>query len=597
MFTRLIDRPLILGTRGMVTSGHYLATAAGQRIALQGGNAVDAAAAVGFCLSVLVPHEHTIGGEVPILVYSARERRAFAISGVGWAPAAFTIDWCRANGVDVIPGDGFLPATVPAVVGTWGLALQRFGTLSLAQVLQPALELAEEGFPMYLGLQRALTAQSGLYRERYPSTAEVYLPGGRVPEIGERLRSPGLAWTFRAMCSAEAAQAGRGRTAAIQAGCDAFYRGEIADRLLNFARNHAVLDATGSAHTALLDAADLVGWQAEIEEPLHLGFHGFEVYKCPPWTQGPVFLQHLALLSGFDLARMGLDSAEYLHTLIETGKLAFADREAYYGDPRFDPLRMDVTLSEPYNAARRALVESRASLEMRPGDAGDGIPEYVGFDVIADNRRGMGLPALANRQLGEKASGDTTHLDVIDREGNMVAATPSGAWLGSSPLIPGLGFPLGTRAQMFYLNPGRPNALAPHKRPRATLTPALATRAGQPSLAFGMRGGDQQDQKTLQFFLAHAVFGLDIQAALDMPSYYLEHFPNSFYPRQGDPGRVIIDSRVGAEVLAELERRGHRLTVVPEMFHNAMAAQFDPDQGVLRGGVCSTGENAYAIGW
>jgi gamma-glutamyltranspeptidase/glutathione hydrolase len=421
-------------------------------------------------------------------------------------------------------------------VGTWALALQRFGTLSLAQVLQPAIELAEEGFPLYAALRRDLAANAEKYRQRYPTTGEVYLLGGRVPEVGERVRNPGLAWTLRTMAQAEAEHAGRGRITAIQAGRDAFYRGAVAERLLAYARHNPVEDASGSRHTALLDADDLSEWQAEIETPLSLEFHGLEVFKCPAWTQGPAFLQHLALLKGFDLVGMGLNSAEYLHILIETGKLAFADREAHYGDDHFDPARFDVLLSEAYNAARRGLVGPTASLELRPGDVGDGLPDYVEFDVRLDNRRGMGLDGPGNG-TGAKAAGDTTHLDVIDHQGNMVAATPSGGWIGSSPVIPGLGFPLGTRGQVFYLNPRRPNALAPHKRPRATLTPSMATLQGEPYLAFGMRGGDMQDQKTVQFFLAHTLFGLDVQAALDVPAYEVQHFPSSFYPRLGLPGR------------------------------------------------------------
>ena len=392
---QLTDRPLILATHGMVTSGHYLATAAGYRIALQGGNAVDIAAAAGFCLSVLNPHEYTLGGEVPTLVYAAKEQRVYAISGVGWTPQALSIAWCRAHNIDLIPGDGFLPACVPAVVGTWALTLQRFGTLSLAQVLQPAIELAEEGFPMYAALRRDISRDAELFRQRYLTTAALYLPGGRVPDVGERIRNIDLAQVFRIMCRAEAAQKGQGRVAGIQAGRDAFYQGEIADRLLTYARSTPTQDASGSSHAALLDAADLAEWQAEVEVPLSLSFQDLEVYKCLGWTQGPVFLQHLALLKGYDLRSMGLNSAEYLHTLIETAKLAYADREAYYGDPHFDEVPFDVLLSEEYNAARRALVTSGASLELRPGDAGSGMPDYVGFDVRQDNRRGLGLPVDA----------------------------------------------------------------------------------------------------------------------------------------------------------------------------------------------------------
>jgi gamma-glutamyltranspeptidase/glutathione hydrolase len=592
--SRSNDRPMLMSTHTMITSGHYLATAAGQRIALQGGNAVDIAAAVGFCLGVLEPHDNTCGGEVPTLVYSAAERKIFAISGVGWTPKAFTIDWCRQNGIDLIPGDGYLPACVPASVGTWALALQRFGTLSLAQVLQPAIELAEGGFPVYPKLQRVVAAHAEFFKKHYPSTAEVYLPGGRLLQIGEIFRNPDLANTFKKLCQAEASQAQYGRVAAIQAGRDAFYKGEIAETIHNFIRQNPVEDASGMNHVGLLAYEDLAEWEATLEEPLSYHYHGLDVYKCPAWTQGPVFLQQLAILDGIDLPGMGLNSPEYLHTLIEAGKLAFADREAYYGDPRFDPAPFDVLLSPQYNAGRRALIESSASLELRPGNIGHTL-EYDTADVRADNRRALGM---SPQPLGTNTvKGDTTHLDVIDRQGNMVSATPSGAWISSSPLIRGLGFPLGTRAQMFFLNPARPNALAGHKRPRATLTPSLVTRAGEPYMVFGMRGGDMQDQKTLQFFLAFTHFDMNIQQALDNPNFHSAHFPDSFYPRHADPGCVIIEERFGAQVLAELERRGHKLVIVNATYENLMGIQRDPVSGVLCGGVCSTGEHAYGLGW
>ena len=590
------QRPLIMGTRGLIVSGHYLATAAGHRILIEGGNAVDAAAAAGLCINVVEQQQAGPGGEVPVLVYSASERKTFAISGVGWSPKAFTIDWCREHGVDLIPGDGYLPACVPAVVGTWAAALDRFGTLSFAQVAQPAIELAERGFPMYDGLRRSLIDHRRMFLQRYPSTAEVYLPEGRVPAIGQLVRNPALAQTFRLLCRAEAGHAHQGRSAGIRAARDAFYRGETAERIVDFITDSPVEDASGTQHAGLLAYDDLAEWQAAVEEPLSLNYRGLDVHKCSSWTQGPVFLQQLALLEGFDLQAMGHNSLVYIHTWLECAKLAFADREAHYGDPLLDDPPFDVLLSKGYADRRRALVGDRASLELRPGDAGRGVPDYATFDVRADNRRALGLDTPAGDAPPATHGGDTSQLDVADAAGNMVAATPSGGWLGSSPLIRGVGFPLGTRGQMFYLNARRPNALAPHKRPRATLTPTLVTRHGEPCLAFGMRGGDVQDQKTLQFFLNHVVFGLDVQSALDAPMVHAAHFPNSFYPRGASPGRAFVDSRIDPTLVAHLRRRGHRV----ELAHprdNTMAVRRDPDTGVLVGGVCSTGEHAYALGW
>ena len=593
-------RPVIMGRRGVVTSGHYLATAAGFRIMEQGGNAIDAAAAMCFCLNLLEPHNNGIGGEVPTLIYSAREKKAFAVSGMGWSPKSFTIGWCRQHGIDLIPGDGYLPACVPAVVDTWALALARFGTMSFTQVLAPAIELAEEGFAVYDSLHQHLQANLDRYTRLYPSTGAVYCPGGRVPEVGELLHNPDYAWVLRAMCQAEAGAKHRGRVAGIEAARDVFYKGEIAERIIRFIQDNPVQDASGSVHTGLLSCEDMAEWHATLEDPVTLSYRGLDVHKCSSWTQGPVFLQQLALLQGFDLRAMGHNSAEYLHTLIEVAKLAFADREAYYGDPLLDEVPFDILLSESYSAQRRGLVGEWASLELHPGDVGHGVPEYATFDVLGDNR---GALSLLGRQPGQSQQehsygGDTTHLDAVDREGNMVAATPSGAWIASSPVISELGFPLGTRGQMFYLNPQRPNALEPHKRPRATLTPTLVTQNGLPYMVFGTPGGDCQDQWTLQFFLNYVEFDMSLQEALDAPTVHSAHFPSSFYPRDAYPGRLVAEERIPAEVLAELERRGHEVVLVGGWNNGkTMAICYDGERGVIQGAVAPKGIIGYALGW
>jgi len=593
-------RPVIMGTRGVVTSGHYLASAGGFRIMGQGGNAVDAAAAMCFCLNLLEPHQNGLGGEVPVLVYSAKEGKTFAISGMGWAPEAFTIDWCRQHHIDLIPGDGYLPACVPAMVGTWALALARFGTMSFAQVLQPAIELAEHGFPVYSGLHEHLAENAQKYAELYPSTGELYCPGGQVPEVGEVLRNPDYASVLRAMCRAEAAAQARGRIAGIEAARDVFYRGEVAEKILDFIASSPVQDASGAAHTGLLSYDDLAEWHASVEEPVTQNYRGLEVHKCPPWTQGPVFLQQLAILDGFDLRSLGHNSADYLHVWIECAKLAFADREAYYGDPLFDDVPLDVLLSEAYAAERRGLIGAEASCELRPGDVGHGVPTYATFDVAADNRRALGLRGRSSHDPdpGHGRGGDTTQLEAVDVRGNMVAATPSGGWIGSSPVIRGLGFPLGTRGQMFYLNPERPNALAPHKRPRATLTPTLVTRDDEPFMVFGTPGGDSQDQWTLQFFLNVIDFGMNLQEALDAPTVYSLHFPQSFYPRDAHPARVMAEGRIAREVIAELERRGHEMILDGDWVHGkVMGIQYDKAHGVILGGASAKGNIGYAFGW
>jgi len=591
-------RPVVMGTRGVVTSGHYLATAAGLRIMEQGGNAIDAAAAMCFCLNLLEPHMNGIGGEVPTLIYSAKEKRVFAISGMGWSPKAFTIEWCRREGIDLIPGDGYLPACVPAVVDTWAVALARFGTMSFSQVLQPAIELAEGGFPVYEGLHENLAANLHKFTKLYPTTGEIYCPNGRAPEIGEIFRNPDWAGVLKIMCRAEADAKHKGRIAGIEAARDAFYKGEIAERIIDFITGNPVEDASGTAHAGLLSYEDMAGWRAAVEEPVSLNYRGLDVHKCSSWTQGPVFLQQLALLEGFDLKAMGHNSADYLHTLIECAKLAFADREAYYGDPLFDEVPFDVLLSKEYAAERRNLIGAKASYELRPGDVGRSVPDYVTFDVAEDNRRALNLLKRQISDPGSGHGGDTTHLDAIDREGNMVAATPSGGWIGSSPVIKGLGFPLGTRGQMFYLNPKRPNALEPHKRPRATLTPTLVTRDGEPFMAFGTPGGDNQDQWTLQFFLNYVDFGMNVQEALDAPTVHSAHFPSSFYPRTAHPGRLVAENRIPDEVIAELRRRGHEV-VLTDGWSNGrvMGIRYDGTRGVIMGGVSPRGKIGYALGW
>jgi gamma-glutamyltranspeptidase/glutathione hydrolase len=593
-------RPVIMGTRGVVASGHYLATAAGFRILERGGNAVDAAAAMSFCLNVLEPQSNGIGGEVPALIYSAAEGNVHAVSGVGWNAEAFTIDWCRAHGVDLIPGDGYLPACVPAPVDTWATAVARFGTLRFADVLQPAIELAESGFPIYEGLHEHLSANRERYLTRYPTTGELYLPGGRVPEVGTVWRNPDWAHVLKRLCRAEADAAHTGRVAGIEAARDEFYGGEIAARIVDFIAGHPVEDASGSAHTGLLSRRDLAEWRATVEASVSLAWGDLTVHKCPTWTQGPVFLQQMALLIGEDLKALGHNTAEYLHLLIESAKLAFADREAYYGDPRFDAVPLDVLLSPTYTAKRRALIGAEACPYFRPGDVGHGVPSYATFDVQEDNRRALQVTGRAVRDLGLGHShvGDTTHLDAVDRQGNMVAATPSGGWLADSPVIPGLGFSLGTRGQMFYLNPARPNALAPRKRPRATLTPSLVTRGGKPCMVFGTPGGDGQDQWTLQFFLNHVVFGMNLQEALDAPTITCVHFPSSFYPRPAFPNRVEVEGRFDAAVLAGLEKRGHEVTPIDGWANGkAMGIRLDEARGVIAGGVSPRRTIGYALGW
>ena len=552
-----------------------------------------------FCLNLLEPHANGIGGEVPTLIYSSKEGKTFAISGMGWTPEALTIDWCREHEIDLIPGDGYVPACVPAMVDTWAIAVARFGTMSFSQILQPAIELAENGFPLYHDLRDKLSTHFRKYMDLYPTTGEIYCPNGRVPEIGEIIRNQDFAQVLKTMCRAEDGAKQKGRTAGLEAARDAFYKGKIAEQIIEFIST-PLEDASGTAHSGLLSYEDMSDWHATTEEPVSFNYRGMDVYKCPPWTQGPVFLQQLAILEGFDLNQMGHNSADYLHTGVEAAKLAFADREAYYGDPLFDNVPMDKLLSKEYGTARRDLIGDRASLEMRPGDVGRGTPEYATLGVAEDNRRALGVRAseVKDLGLGHAHIGDTTHLDAVDSEGNMIAATPSGGWIGTSPVIKGLGFPLGTRGQMFYLNDQRPNALEPHKRPRATLTPSLVTKDGEPYMVFGTPGGDSQDQWTLQFFLNYVDFGMDLQEAMDAPTVHSVHFPSSFYPRSSFPGRMIAESRIPSEVITELERRGHEVVLAGGWDNGkVMGIRYDRASGLISGAASPKHGVGYALGW
>ncbi len=556
----------------MVAAGHYLAAAIGLSMLEKGGNAVDAGVAAGFAVSLLKPQSVGIGGEAPILIYSSQQKRAVAINGQGWAPRAASIEWFRNNNISLIPSDGFLPATVPAQFASWCTALQEFGTLSLKDVLGPAVDLAEGGFPMYSALRNGIIKVEARFKEEWPTSAAIYLDHDEAPREGALIRNPDWARTLKGAIDASL----RG---GIPAALDYFYSGPVAQKAVEFSRNNAFLDGSGERHTGLLSAEDFAEFGSDgtrIEDPARAMYRGIEVLKCGPWSQGPVFLQQLKLLEGFDLPKLGHNTAEYLHVYLEASKLAFADRERYYGDPSFVRVPLGLLLSEDYAAERRELIDARqASLELRPGS--------IAMAAAAADR----WPVV---------SGDTTHVDAVDRWGNLFSATPSGGWIGSSPVVEGLGFPLGTRGQMFYLDERHANALVPGKRPRTTLTPSLAMRDGEPWLAFGTPGGDQQDQWSLQFFLNVVDFGMELQEALDAPTVQSTHFPGSFYPHQAEPGGVRAESRIPAEVRDELAARGHRISVDGPWSHGQVTAVAREANGVLSGAASPRGRVAYVMG-
>ncbi len=569
-----------------MSAGHYLAAQIGAGTLAEGGNAADAACAMGLALQVLEPHMNGPAGEVPILYHEAATGRVHAISGQGVAPEAATIERFHALGMDRIPGSGLLAATVPAAFDAWCTLLERFGTRSLEQVSAPACGLAQHGFPMYPSLRNVLRLLEPRFASDWPSSGALYLP---LRANGERQRNPAYAVLLLELVEVERKSRGS-REQGIRAARDAFYQGRAAEEIERFVRR-AAPDLQGRSHAGWLCAQDLARYTGSLEPAIVRDYRGARVWKCPPWTQGPVFLQQLALLEGFDLSALGHNSADALHLLIECSKLAFADREACYGDPRFAPVPLERLLDKGYADQRRALVDPRrASLELRPGSGR--LP--AGWPWIAEGRVASAEPQAVAAAQGK---GDTTHCDAADRHGNLASCTPSGGWIPSSPVIPALGFPVGTRGQMFVLDAEHPNALAPGKRPRTTLSPSLAELPDGRRLAFGTPGGDQQDQWTLQFLLNLIDFGLgDLQEAIDAPTVHSNHAPSSFYPRLAQPGVVAAEERLAPAVAGELERRGHRLFWSGPWEHGrVMAVAHRPADGLCEAASSPRTQVAYSI--
>jgi gamma-glutamyltranspeptidase / glutathione hydrolase len=586
-------RPELRGTFGMVASTHWLASAAGMAVLERGGNAFDAAVAAGLTLQVVEPHLNGPGGEMPAIVYSAERDRVLVVCGQGPAPGAATIDRFRSLGLDMVPGTGLLAPCVPGAFGGWLLMLGELGTWRLGDVLAFAVHYAEGGFPVVPRIAQTVAGVEALFRDEWTESARLWLGSGGAPAPGTLLRNPVLAGTYRRLV-AEAEAAGGDRDAQIESARRAWYEGFVAEAIDVHLRRAEALDVTGARHGGLLRGEDMAAWRAALDEPAAFGYGEWRVHKTRPWGQGPVFLQQLALLSGFDLRAMEPGSADFIHTVVECAKLAYADREAWYGDPAFAADLTGELLDPAYTERRRALVGATASGELRPGSPGGRRPHVPrpGEPPDVDVASGVGDPTMA-----APATGDTVHVDVADRWGNLVSATPSGGWLQSSPAIPGLGFCLGTRAQIFTLEPGHPNSLAPGKRPRTTLSPSLAERSDGLRLAFGTPGADQQDQWSLSFFVALANSGWNLQQAVDAPMFHTNHFPRSFYPHHALPGTIVVEGRVGDAVVAELRRRGHRVLVQPGWSQGRLSAVAnDRAAGQLRAAANPRGMQGYAVG-
>ncbi|MFZ5782935.1 MAG: gamma-glutamyltransferase family protein [Pseudomonadota bacterium] len=600
-------RPEIQGTFGVVSSTHWIGSAAGMSVLERGGNAFDAAVAVGFCLHVLEPHQNGPGGDMPVLFWSAKEEKVNLLCGQGVAPRAATIAAFRDLGLDLVPGTGPLAACVPGSFDAWMTLLRDHGTMEPEAVLSYAIDYAERGHPASWQFARVVEMMREQFTADWPTSAATYLPGGQGPKRGLLFRNPVLAATYRRLVAAGNAVSGT-REQRIDAVRDAWYRGFVAEAVDRFCKGEPVRDSSGRRHRGLLTADDMAGWKSHYEAPCSIDYHGYTVHKCGPWSQGPTFLQQLALLKGYDLSAMDPVGDEFVHLLTECGKLAYADREAWYGDPDVFDVPMDDLLSETYAAERRKQIGDRASLEIRPGAPGGRQPKMPASWQQTLEAAGSGEPsrALADAGAGEPnaashgpTGGDTCHIAVMDRWGNVVSAMPSGGWLQSSPVIPELGFCLGTRAQMFWLEEGLASSLAPGRRPRTTLSPSFVTRDGLPYMAFGTPGGDQQDMWSISFFLRHVHHGMNLQEAIDAPNFHNDHTRSSFYPRQAKPGSLSVEERFPPVTLEALRKRGHDMQVMkPWSNGRLIAAVCDRSQNpvVLRAAANPRALQGYAMG-
>ncbi|EKS30125.1 gamma-glutamyltransferase family protein [Afipia felis] len=593
--TSFSTRPEITGSFGVVATTHWIATAVGMGILERGGNAFDAGIAVAFVLQVVEPHLNGPGGDVPILIYDVRKKQPQVICGQGPAPAAATIDRFRDMGLDLVPGSGLLAACIPGSFDAYMLLLRDYGTMSVEDVLAPAISYARNGYPLVSRICETIATVENLFREHWHTSAALYLPNGSIPKAGEIFRNEKLADTYARVLS-ETKSAGGNRDAQIERARKVWSQGFIAEAIDAFCRNNDVMDSSGTPHRGLLTGQDMAGWSASVEAPISYDYRNYTVYKAGPWTQGLVLLQQLALLKGYDLDKLDPCGAEFIHLQVECAKLAFADRDVFYGDPKFSEIPVAQLLSDSYNAERRKQITDKASMELLPGT----IP---GFGKAIGMREGNSREAVSAFGTGEPTvgkisaeRGDTVHFDIIDRDGNMISVTPSGGWLQSSPIIPELGLCLGTRAQMFWLDEEHPASLQPGKRPRSTLSPTFAMRDGKPYLAWGTPGGDQQDQWATQLLLRHIHAGYNLQQAIDAPAWHTEHFPASFWPRLARPGVLVLEGRVAPEVVKDLRARGHIVEVGDDWSEGRLTAASRGDDGWLRAAANPRGMQAYAAG-
>ncbi len=576
--TRQTMRPVLRGTDYAVSTRKPQAAQVAERILRAGGNAFDAAVACQAALGVTDAASNSVGSDAFVLIYDAASKKVFSINAEGTAPKLATIDWYNQNNGGKLPvNEGLLAGTVPGVVDAWYTLLDRWGTMSFAQVLAPAIELTEKGFPLSEGLASGIRSSQKLLK--YPSSKKVYFPNGEPPRTGEVFRNPELARTFKMLVDAEQKAKRKGRHAALRAARDRFYKGDIAHTMADFSE----------ANGGLFRYNDFAAYTAKVEEPVSSDYRGYQVYKNPSATQGPAELFTLNLLRGYDLKALGHNTADYIHVNVEAVKLAFADRELYLGDADFIKIPFAGLLAEPYAVERRALIDmARASREFRPGDPSRFTPDY----------QPVSRPTAVTTQGDADHEGDTSYLAVVDRRRNAVSWTPSlHSGFGTGVVMADLGFTFNCRGDYYSLDPRHANALAPGKRPRSTLTPTLILKDGKPFLVVGSPGGDDQCMRIMQTFLNVVEFDMNIQAAIEAPRWTTTAFPASPFPHTMHIAEIAVEDRIPEAVRQELEKRGHKVLVRgPWTLSATSAILIDPATNVLSAGADPRGDN-YALAW
>ncbi|MFT5507731.1 MAG: gamma-glutamyltranspeptidase/glutathione hydrolase [Hyphomicrobiaceae bacterium] len=570
-------QPPINGTRYMVSAGHFLATQAGFDILEAGGNAVDAGVAAGLALGVVHSDMVQFSGVAPIMIRMAETNQVLTISGLGWWPKAASIERFVDEYNGAIP-EGLLRTVVPAAPDAWIMALKKFGTMSFGDVASAAIRYARDGYSMHHVMHDYLVANEKTYRS-YASSSEIYLPGGRLPHVGENFVQSDLARSIQYMVDEEAAHAGKGRVAALKAARDAFYRGDLATVMADYHRDNG----------GWLTREDLAEFSSAIEAPVTTTYRGTEVYTCGPWCQGPVLQQMLSLLKGYDMPGLGHNSADYIHTAAEAIKLSFADREHYYGDPRHVDVPMDTLLSDAYAAERRTMI--------RPHEAWPELPP-AGDTTLGAKQNASAATSYNQSTDSPPAPADTSYCCAIDRDGNIFSATPSDvSW--DAPVIPGTGFCPSSRGMQSWAVPGHASSVAPGKRPRLTPNPALAIKPGEWAMPFGTPGGDTQCQAMLQVLLNVAEFDMPIQEAIEAPRFMTHSQPDSFEPHTAHPGKLTVEGRIDMETSDDLAARGHSVERLADMTYKTAgvcAITQDLRTGVLEGGA-DPRRMSRAMGW